>query len=233
MGLWDDDDSSEDEDTPEQAERRTRAMQLLAQAFNKNPAPSADGAAPSAAAADEESRFLRSLLTTPADEVARCVRDRLSVLSVTRGGVRVTTSKKVAAAPAAAEPPPPPKLARLPKLLRRLSEGDVSAVSPQLLSDDYWAALVRELVGDAAADLVVRAERPSPPPASGELGVPSTELAAMLTSLNARGYGAVQPAVASWQWAELAPALSALRTCARVDFGPTPCLVSAPILPHC
>lgn len=186
-------DSDDDlDDTPEMVERRQRAMQLLAKAFNK---PSDNVEADAKKAEDEETRFLRSLLSTPTNEIMRCVRDRLSVLSVTRGGVQVASSKPAAPAdaPSAAPAPEPAKTALLPELLRRLSDGDVSAVADRILSPDYWSSLVRERVGpEAVSALELVLEAPSPSPAV-DLAVPSSELDAMRRSLDARGYGAVQP----------------------------------------
>ena len=82
--AWLDASSSDDDEpadqSPEAQERRQRALQLLAKAFNKpgdKPKSVAD-------AEDEETRFLNSLLTTPPDEMARCVRDRLGARG-TRG----------------------------------------------------------------------------------------------------------------------------------------------------
>ena len=227
--AWLDASSSDDDEpadqSPEAQERRQRALQLLAKAFNKpgdKPKSVAD-------AEDEETRFLNSLLTTPPDEMARCVRDRLSVLSVTKGGVQVSATKKPAsakstAAAAAPAPAAEPAAARLPDLLKRLSDGDVSAVSARIIDPSYWADLVRASLGDDAALLVA----PTAPPsdalkspatgafdAAGELNVPSGELEAMRASIDARGYGALQPSADGWDWRDdLSPMLSLLRAAA-------------------
>ena len=98
-------DSSSDDDadlSPEALERRQRAIQLLAKALHKGPADdSADTSvapspSPATASADEEIKFLQSLLNTQPKEMARTVRDRLSVLAVTKGGAQVSATKKPA-----------------------------------------------------------------------------------------------------------------------------------------
>ena len=84
----------------------------------------------------------------------RSVRDRLSVLSVTKGDVKVSATKKAigaAGTPSAgdgsgADGATQATPNRLPELLRRLSDGDSGAVSSQILAPEYWANLVRERV---------------------------------------------------------------------------------------
>lgn len=213
---WLDADSSSDDEpadqSPEAQERRQRALQLLAKAFKKPD----DGPKSAAVAADEETRFLKTLLATPPDEVARCVRDRLSVLSVTKGGVQVSATKKTAPAtsgpaPATAPAAPEPGPARLPDLLKRLSDGDVDAVSPRILEASYWEALVRAELSDADASLLmatVAPVRPDGTPAGAdadatrELPVPDAELGAMNASIAQRGYGSLDPAAGGWEWHE-------------------------------
>ena len=225
-------DSSDDEldQTPEMVERRQRALQLLAKAFHKPAEEGAPSAAAEKQAADEETRFLQSLLSTPADEMARCVRDRLSVLSVTKGGVQVAATKKAPAAATAAVDPPAaePKAARLPDLLKRLSDGDVSAVSTRILSDDYWASLVRERLGTAADPILALSSSNGTFNGNGtverkkELAVPAAQLSAMADSLDMRGYGMLKPGGvgggdgSGWVWDnELQSALRSLEACAN------------------
>lgn len=149
--MSDSDSSSDLDEDPEKAERRKRAIQLLAQAFNK---PKEGAPAPVNADADDEVRFLEHLQKLPPGEVARSVTDRLSVLAVTRGGVRLQAKKQPepsAAPPTASsaavdregtapvapdlEPDPEPELLR--KVLTQLSEGDTSGVSARVLEPEY------------------------------------------------------------------------------------------------
>ena len=74
----------------EAAARRKRAIQLLAQAFNK-PKP---GVAPLAGSGEGEVRFLEYLQTVPTAEVERSVTDRLGVLAVSLGGKMLHTKRK-------------------------------------------------------------------------------------------------------------------------------------------
>ena len=172
-GMASDASDSSDDDAnlpPEVLERRRRAIHLLAKAMHKpsgEPLLQTDPATSAAADVDAETRFLTSLLTTKPSEILRCVRDRLSVLSVTKGGVKVTATKRPVgqqqtSANAATSPDAAATVetdeasdggeseSRLPEVLRRLEAGDVTLVSASVLSPDYWAALVRERIHDSA-----------------------------------------------------------------------------------
>jgi hypothetical protein len=303
-------DSSSDEDAnlpPEVLERRQRAIQLLAKAMHK---PS-DAEGPNTSAASEdvdgEVRFLNSLIGSKPSEVMRCVRDRLSVLSVTKGGVQVSATKKPA--PATKKPTTDDDDAaasataadRLPDALRRLEAGDTSLVAAAVLTDAYWAAFIRERLDGPTARLLLddsdeAASEPRLPLGAGaaaavvascvtvlgigvaagalrrpgrspgavpvalvaataataaicraswsllrrrrgllcaprsqedELGVPDSQIRAMRSSLDVRGYGSLQPDGAAWDWGELAPTLSALRAAASAfrDAGWPPAFV--------
>lgn len=242
MPAADDSSSSDDDDanlSPEALERRQRALQLLAKALNKGSADAAAGdgangkggaAAASHGDADAEVKFLQSLMKTPPKEILRCVRDRLSVLSVTKGDVQVSATKKKAgptggAAAAQVEEKAEPRQAaqRLPDLLKRLSDGDAGAVSPRILAPEYWEALVRERVSAAVspaalaalstamaeADAAAAAAAPAGAHESGGLAIPNADLGTMRQSLDERGYGALQPG-AAWDWSSLAPLLEAM-----------------------
>lgn len=230
-------DSSDDDDEldPAAAERRQRAMQLLAKVLNKKPAEDnvAGGTgtggpvATSKADADAEAAFLRTLLDdlkagVPANRISRSVRDRLTVLGVQRGGVQVAATKKAPSATAAAaadakvdgegddeeaeDDDAAAAPARLPDALQRLRDGDVSAVSSQVRSASFW----REVAGDCLA-----ASAGESMPVQTELPIPYEELHAMRASIQARGYGVVQPSPGTWSWDErLTGALAGLRAAA-------------------
>ena len=231
------DSSDEDDLDPVAAERRQRAMQLLAKVLNKRPAADAaasgggDGgsAAASKADADAEAAFLRTLLDdlkagVPANRISRSVRDRLTVLGVQRGGVQVAATKKAPSATAAADAgakvddddddgddddddtaAAPKRL--LPDALQRLRDGDVSAVSSRVRTATFW----REVAGDCLAASAGEAT-----PARAELPIPSEELDAMRASVQARGYGVVQPSPGAWGWGEqLTGTLAGLRAAAE------------------
>jgi hypothetical protein len=164
--------SSDDERDldPAALERRQRALQLLAKALNKpanEASPKDDNVTEDT---DGETRFLRSLLSMPVKEMARCVRDRLSVLSVTRGGVQVSSVATAAPQKGVGHPGQAQgeegeeeaeteeaqhDKARLPELLRRLSDGDVSAVSSTILTAEYWSSLVRGRLGKEAIEFLL------------------------------------------------------------------------------
>ena len=244
--------SSDDDDLdPAAAERRQRAIQLLAKVLKK-PAGSAVSSdkdhkgAPSNG--DAEASFLRALLDdlkkgTPANEMVRSVRDRLTVIGVQSGTVQVQSSAKATVrqpsaltnAPGAAPDDDDASedgdgaTAQLPKILQRLRDGDASAVSSRVRSAAFW----RALAGDSLAKLSERpihgagraskasiarrrVSEPIPPHPDGaeQLCIPHEQLSAMRASLRTRGYGVVQPTDGVWGWGELVPVLAALRAIA-------------------
>eukprot|EP00964_Phaeocystis_antarctica_P077795 scaffold48339_cov24-Phaeocystis_antarctica.AAC.1 len=153
-------DSSDDaDDDPANVARRQRAMEILVKVLK----PKGGGRATSA---DEEQRFLQSLLTLwSRDEIARGIRDRLSVLSVLAGeapsgavGPQATAAREGAPRPAATAEDMPHE-SRLRGVLERLQDGDASGLSPCLLEPDFWNALVPELS-------IVAAETPAPWPST-------------------------------------------------------------------
>lgn len=154
-------DSSDLDEEPEKVARRQRAIQLLAQAFNKNKPVEA------AEAADEEVRFLEHLQSLSAADASRSIADRLSVMAVRRGGVRLQA--KSDDAPIADEEPEPPSQqtgrseCELQSLLAQVSAGDTSGVSAMVLEPAYWARLLQadarqEVAPSARGEMLVRPE---------------------------------------------------------------------------
>ena len=220
--LLDSDSDEEEELDPAAEERRQRAIQLLAKVLKK-PAEDTEQAGGKAADADAEAAFLRTLLAdfekgVKGAQIAKSVRDRLSVLGVQRGDVKVAASAKKTSLPSeesATEEAEEGEDAnerraapRLPGLLERLRDGDLTAVAARVRTAGYW----RSLAGDALACSQPADARATFPM---ELPISADELASFRGSLETRGYGAMAPdALGGWSWGSLAHTLAALRAAA-------------------
>ena len=168
------DSDSSDEDEETQA-RRQRAMQLLAKVLKPKESSQASST-------EEERRFLQSVLELKShEEMVRSIRDRVSVLSVTGDSSSVTGSK--GPRPAVAPTQEVPRSTRLRSLLECLQTGDVTGLSPRVLSAEFWRGLVPGLSLDGMAGVSREDSR-----------FPSESLELLRQALHERGYGSTQPA---------------------------------------
>ena len=148
-------------------------MEILAKVLK--PKDGGGATAGSSTSADEEQRFLKSLLALRSrDEIARGIRDRLSVLSVLAGEAPSEAAAPQATAAREGAPGAPPAATAedaphehatedshgggLRGVLERLQDGDASGLSPRLLERDFWNALVPELS--------IAAPETAPPPSA-------------------------------------------------------------------
>ena len=178
-------------------------MEILAKVLK--PKDGGGATAGSSTSADEEQRFLKSLLALRSrDEIARGIRDRLSVLSVLAGEApseavapqATAAGEGAPGAPAAtAEDAPhesegePHHSNALRGVLERLQDGDASGLSPRLLERDFWNALVPELS-------IAAAETAPPPSAPWHLATAAAATAAA-TAVAAAAAAAAAAAVLS------------------------------------
>ena len=129
---------SDDEPMDEAAaERRAKAMQILAKVLHKPADQASTGGAAAGGDAASELSFMRSLLELKSrDAMVRMIRDRVNVLAVRTGEVTFSPSETRAARVEQmsdehppAEPPPP----AVRDLLERVQAGDVSCIAPAAL----------------------------------------------------------------------------------------------------
>ena len=170
-------------------------MEILAKVLK--PKDGGGATAGSSTSADEEQRFLKSLLALRSrDEIARGIRDRLSVLSVLAGEApseavapQATAAREGAPGAPAATAEDAPHESRLRGVLERLQDGDASGLSPRLLERDFWNALVPELS-------IAAAETAPPPSAPWHLATAAAATAAA-TAVAAAAAAAAAAAVLS------------------------------------
>ena len=196
-------------------------MEILAKVLK--PKDGGGATAGSSTSADEEQRFLKSLLALRSrDEIARGIRDRLSVLSVLAGEApseavapQATAAREGAPGAPAATADDAPHESRLRGVLERLQDGDASGLSPRLLERDFWNALVPELS-------IAAAETAPPPSAPWHL---ATAAAATAVAAAAAAAAAVlsprlvRPAAVTAAAAVVAAA-AATAAAARASCGP-------------
>ena len=183
-------------------------MEILAKVLK--PKDGGGATAGSSTSADEEQRFLKSLLALRSrDEIARGIRDRLSVLSVLTGEAPSEAVAPQATAAREGAPGAPAATAEddsvaagddsrggrsLRGVLERLQDGDASGLSPRLLERDFWNALVPELS-------IAAAETAPPPSAPWHL---ATAAAATAAATAVAAAAAVVGVAAAAVWAAAA-----------------------------
>ena len=151
--------SSDEEDLdPAAAERRARALMLLAKVKREREAKAPESSKGSSG--EEEAQFLRTLQASASrDEMLRSIRDRLSVLDVNLGATPVAATPlrasqapktagekdaavaaraKAAADEAAAEASAAKAEAALRAALTRLCDGDLAGLATHAIDPEFW-----------------------------------------------------------------------------------------------
>ena len=203
-------------------------MEILAKVLK--PKDGGGATAGSSTSADEEQRFLKSLLALRSrDEIARGIRDRLSVLSVLAGEAPSEAVAPQATAAREGAPGAPAATAEdsgrrgvsvrparsLRGVLERLQDGDASGLSPRLLERDFWNALVPELSTAAA-------ETAPPPSAPWHLATAAAATAAATAAAAAAAAAAavLSPRLVRPAAVTAAAAVAATAAAARASCGP-------------